>query len=64
MREFNTKIIITKESGVTGGVLTKLSAANELEIIVILVDRPELTILKEKNVVDNINQLKNKLNQI
>ncbi|MDR2967814.1 MAG: precorrin-6A reductase [Methanobacteriaceae archaeon] len=63
MRELNTKIIITKESGEIGGVLTKLSAANELGIIVILIDRPEIAILKDENVVNNLNQLKNKLRQ-
>lgn len=64
MKEFKTKVIITKESGSTGGVPAKLSAANELGIIVILVDRPEIAILKAKNVVNNLNQLKKKLNQI
>ena len=64
MREFNTKIMITKESGTSGGVPAKLSAANELEITVILVDRPELAILKEKCVVNTLNQLKTKLKHI
>jgi len=64
MMELRTKIIITKESGATGGVPSKLSAANELGITVILVDRPEIAILKYENVVNDLNQLKNKLNQI
>ncbi|MCL2156998.1 MAG: precorrin-6A reductase [Methanobrevibacter sp.] len=64
MMEYHAKIIISKESGETGGVPAKLSAANELGITVILVDRPELPILKDKTVVNNLNQLKNKLNQI
>jgi len=64
MKEYKTKVIITKESGKTGGVLAKLSAANELEIPVVLVNRPELAILKDKNVVNDLNLLKNKLKSI
>ena len=64
MMELCAKIIITKESGVTGGVPSKLAAASELGINVILVDRPKIAILKQKDVVKDLNQLKNKLNQI
>ena len=64
MKEYNATIIITKESGETGGVPAKLSAANELGIKVILVDRPKLSILKEEIIVNNLNQLKKELNQI
>lgn len=64
MRELDAKIIITKESGSAGGVPSKLSAANDLGIIVILVDRPEIPILKYENIVYDLNQLKNKLKEI
>jgi len=57
MKELKIEVIITKESGDIGGVPSKIAAAHELGISVILVNRPEISELKENNVVSDVNQL-------
>ncbi len=64
MKELKTEIIITKESGDVGGVPSKLTAANELGITIILIDRPEIDALKNEVIVNDLNQLKKKLDNI
>ncbi len=61
MKEIGANVIITKESGDTGGVPSKIAAANELEIPVILISRPKINNLKEKNIVNDFDHLKRKL---
>lgn len=57
-------VIITKESGDIGGVDAKLKAANEKNVPVILIQRPEIKTLDEKTVVHNMNQLDSKIKKI
>lgn len=64
MKELNIKVIITKESGNVGGVPSKIAAANELNISVILVNRPKIDNLENKNIVNDIEQLKISLEHI
>ncbi|RAP49620.1 MAG: precorrin-6A reductase [Methanosphaera sp. SHI613] len=58
MKEYNVSAIITKESGESGGAETKINAALELNIPVILVLRPEIKELENHSVVRSIDELK------
>ena len=62
IQKYDAAVIITKESGETGGLFEKISAANEIGINIVLVDRPEVPNLNESNVVDNFNELLIRLN--
>lgn len=53
----NASVLITKESGETGGVLSKINAANEKNIAIIIVERPKIKNLSNKNIVSNLNDL-------
>lgn len=61
MKEYNVKAVITKESGESGGAETKINAAIELNIPVILVTRPEIKELENHTVVRNVEELKQAL---
>lgn len=62
MKEIDAQVIITKESGDTGGISSKIDAANELGIDVILVNRPKIDDLKKDFIVNTLSQLKLILN--
>lgn len=62
MKELNIEVILTKESGAVGGVPSKIEAAYELGIDVILVNRPKIANLDDKNTVNNLSELNKKLN--
>jgi precorrin-6A/cobalt-precorrin-6A reductase len=57
MAEFNVDVVITKESGESGGTLSKLEAAAQLEIPVVMVKRPEIKQLKKSKVYSDIPEL-------
>jgi len=57
IEEYNISVIITKESGETGGTVSKINAALDLGIDVVIVTRPEVQELKNKTVFSNINDL-------
>lgn len=57
MREYGVSIIITKESGLTGGTPSKISAAIELGLDVVIIERPEIVELTDKKVFTEINHL-------
>ncbi len=64
INKYCAKAIITKESGDTGGIYEKISAANELNIKIILVDRPKIDGLKEENIVNDLDMIINILKKI
>ena len=57
MQEYDINIMITKESGDAGGTPSKIGAAQELGIPVVMVMRPIVSELKKKTVFNNINDL-------
>jgi len=57
MKEYGVSIIITKESGFTGGTASKISAAIELGLDVVMIERPEIVELSDKKVFNDINHL-------
>jgi precorrin-6A/cobalt-precorrin-6A reductase len=61
MEEFNVDVVITKESGESGGTLSKLEAASQLEIPVVMVKRPEIKQLKKSKVYSDIPELINEV---
>lgn len=59
MSEYNISVMLTKESGESGGAEEKINAALELGIPVILVKRPIINDLKNYPVVRSIEELNN-----
>lgn len=57
IEEFNVDVVITKESGESGGTLSKLEAASQLEIPVVMVKRPSILGLEKSAVYSDINEL-------
>ena len=53
MKEYNISIVVTKESGKSGGTPSKLEAALELGIHIVMVMRPVINELKGKTVFKN-----------
>lgn len=57
----DASVIITKESGDIGGVISKIEAANSKNIDVVLITRPVIESLNKKDVVNSIEELNEKL---
>jgi precorrin-6A/cobalt-precorrin-6A reductase len=59
MREYSTCVVITKESGETGGTPSKIAAAVDLNIPIIIVKRPIIHELENEMIFDDIDILLN-----
>lgn len=57
MEEYDISLIITKESGETGGTPSKINAALDLGINVVIVVRPEVQGLKDKDIFNDIEEI-------
>ncbi len=57
MEEYKISLIITKESGETGGTRTKIDAALELGIDVVLVKRPAVSELENKDTFTDLDEM-------
>jgi precorrin-6A/cobalt-precorrin-6A reductase len=57
MKEYATSVVITKESGESGGTPSKISAAVELKIPIILVKRPVIPELETEIIFNDIDKL-------
>jgi len=57
MEEFQIKVVLTKESGESGGTMSKIQAALDLEVPVVIVMRPEIDELGEKMVFGEVELL-------
>ncbi len=64
MKEYNAGVIISKESGKTGGVLEKVDAALKLGLDVVIVVRPEIKELNNEIVVNDLKELDKHLKSI
>ena len=64
IEKYNASVIITKESGKTGGVIEKIKAANTKDIAIIMIKRPIIKQLNKKNVINNLDELDEKLKKI
>ncbi|BDZ67923.1 precorrin-6A reductase [Methanobacterium ferruginis] len=61
MKEFQIKVVLTKESGQSGGTMSKIQASLDLNIPVIVVMRPEIAELQGKLVFDDVKVLCDKV---
>jgi len=57
MEEYNISLIITKESGETGGTPSKINAALELGINIVLVTRPKISELNNKDIFTDLDEI-------
>ncbi len=57
MQEYEISAIITKDSGETGGTSSKIEAAMELEIEIVLVTRPKIPELKDMDVLNDLKEI-------
>ena len=62
IERYNASVMITKESGEIGGVIEKIEAANQKEIAIIMIQRPQIKELDKNSVVSNLEELDIKLN--
>lgn len=63
IEKYNAHVMITKESGEIGGVIEKIKAANEKNIAIIMIQRPEIKELNKNDIVTNLKELDLKINQ-
>lgn len=61
IEKYSASVMITKESGDVGGVTEKIQAANEKNIAVIMIQRPETDKLNKNDIVSNLSELDIKL---
>lgn len=61
IEKYDASVMITKESGEIGGVLEKIEAANEKDIAVIMIKRPEIEMLNKSDIVNDLNELDSKI---
>lgn len=59
MKEYNISLIITKESGESGGFTSKINASLELGLDIVVVTRPEISELSNKNVFTDLDDMIN-----
>ncbi len=57
MKEFNISVVVTKESGKSGGTPSKLQAALELGVHIVMVMRPEVKELKGRTVFNSVDDV-------
>lgn len=61
MEKYDASVMITKESGDIGGVVEKIQAANEKDVAVVMIQRPEIDELNKNDIVSNLEELDIKL---
>ncbi|MGF7117813.1 precorrin-6A reductase [Methanobacterium oryzae] len=59
IEEYDISLIITKESGETGGTPSKINAALDLDVNVVIVVRPEIKELENQTIFNNIDKIYN-----
>lgn len=63
MREYGADVLVTKDSGRVGGTDTKLKAASQLKLPVVLISRPDTliaTVAGETSVYDDVDEIVNR----
>ena len=61
IEKYDASVMITKESGEIGGVIEKIEAANETDIAVIMIKRPEIEMLNKNDIVNDLKELDTKI---
>ena len=57
IERYDASVMITKESGEIGGVIEKIEAANEKDIAIVMIQRPKIEMLDEKDIVNNLKEI-------
>ncbi|WP_067092494.1 precorrin-6A reductase [Methanobrevibacter curvatus] len=63
-KEYNINAIITKESGIAGGLKEKIEAADDLNIYIFLVKRPNIKELNGKLIINDLEDLKELIKKV
>jgi precorrin-6A/cobalt-precorrin-6A reductase len=63
-KEYNINAIITKESGIAGGLKEKIEAADDLNIYTFLVKKPNIKELNDKLIINDLENLKELLKKV
>lgn len=61
IEKYDASVMITKESGEIGGVIEKIEAANEKNIDIIMIQRPQIKEINKNDIVSNLEELDIKL---
>lgn len=61
IERYDASVMITKESGEIGGVVEKIEAANQKDIAVIMIQRPEIEMLEKDDIVNDLKELDKKI---
>ena len=61
IEKYGASVMITKESGEIGGVIEKIEAANEMDIAVIMIQRPKIDGINKNDMASNLEELDIKL---
>ena len=61
IEKYDASVMITKESGEIGGVIEKIEAANQKDISVIMIQRPEIRMLEKNDIVNDLSELDKKI---
>ena len=61
IEKYDASVMITKESGEVGGVVEKIQAANEMDVAVVMIQRPKIDELDKNDIVSNLEELDMKL---
>jgi precorrin-6A/cobalt-precorrin-6A reductase len=61
IEKYDASVMITKESGEVGGVVEKIQAANQKDVAIVMIQRPEIDGLNKNDIVSNLVELDIKL---
>ncbi|MBQ7929162.1 MAG: precorrin-6A reductase [Methanobrevibacter sp.] len=61
IEKYSASVMITKESGEIGGVIEKIEAANQSDIAVVMIKRPEIEMLDKNDIVSDLKELDKKI---
>lgn len=61
IEKYDASVVITKESGEIGGVVEKIEAANQKDIAIIMIQRPEIKLLEKDDIVNDLTEMDEKI---
>jgi precorrin-6A/cobalt-precorrin-6A reductase len=61
IEKYDASVMITKESGEIGGVVEKIEAANQKDIAIIMIQRPEIELLEKDDIVNDLTEMDKKI---
>ena len=61
IEKYDASVMITKESGEIGGVIEKIESANQKNIAIIMIQRPEIELLEKDDIVNDLTEMDEKI---